>query len=347
MRKPDGQTMFLGSALIGGAALLIYLTFYGQGNGQSRRSGRTSQFTLADIPFDGQSAFSWIERLCELGSRASGSEGMKRQQTLLVEHFRQLGGVVQLQQFVLPHHPISGSPVPMANLIVRWHPDRRERILLCAHYDTRPYPDEDPDPARRKDVFVGANDGASGVAVLAELGKHMPRLDGPIGVDFALFDAEEFVFSSRDRYFLGSEYFARQYISAVDRGFTYRAAVLLDMVGDAQLDLYQERTGLSWRDSRPLIREIWATARRLGVREFVNRPRFGVQDDHVMLHDVGRIPACDIIDFNYGGPARSRRSYWHTTHDTPDKCSALSLAKVGWVVLEWLKSQKPSGAPDG
>ena len=105
---------------------------------------------------------------------------------------------------------------------------------------------------------------------------------------------------------------------------------VFDMVGDAQLQLPQERNGLRWRDTRPLIDEIWATARRLGVREFIARPGYEIRDDHVMLHNLGGIPICDVIDFDYPP--------WHTQGDTPDKCSALSLAKVGWVTREWLKA---------
>jgi len=225
-------------------------------------------------------------------------------------------------------------------LIVQWHPEKKERILLCAHYDTRPYPDRDPNPRRRRGTFIGANDGASGVAVLAELGKHVAGLESRYGIDFALFDGEEFVFQEdRDPYFIGSEYFARQYVGNPP-AYRYRCAVLLDMVGDANLTIRPDRLSLSWPDSRPLVRDIWAVARKLGVTEFKTRPYLTViTDDHLKLHDVGGIPACDIIDFDYTAP-RSRRSYWHTEADTPDKCSADSLGKVGWVVLEWLRQLK-------
>ena len=263
---------------------------------------------------------------------------MRQQQAMLKQYFEQLGGKVELQAFQY-RHPVDGSTVPMANLNVRWHPDRRERILLCAHYDTRPYPDRDPDPSARKGRFIGANDGASGVALLMEMGKHMPAFSSKLGVDFVLFDGEEFVFNEGDRYFLGSEWFARGYASDKQRTYEYRAAVLLDMVGDRYLDLYQERNGLRWRDSRWIVDTIWKKAKVLGVKEFIARPYHQeILDDHIKLHDVGGIPACDIIDFTYRSRDR-RQNYWHTRADTPDKCSALSLAKVGWVVHEWLKDE--------
>jgi glutaminyl-peptide cyclotransferase len=337
MRRPDGQTVFLGSAVAGALAIVAYLVlFHTDGQAGSARVAPKS-LTLRDIPFDGQRAFETLVQLCALGPRPSGSPGMARQQQMLTEHFQSLGGTVIRQQFKA-RHPADGSPVPMANLVVRWHPDRHQRILLCAHYDTRPLPDRDPDPQKRTGgVFVGANDGASGVAVLAEMARHMPRLASRYGVDFALLDGEEFVFDEdRDPYFLGSEHFARQYVAdpSADR---YRWAVLLDMVGDKYLNIPRERYSMSWRDSRPLVLAIWDTAARLGVTEFLDHTRFSpIRDDHLLLHEVGKIPACNIIDFDYGPPG-SWQSYWHTEADTPDKCSALSLAKVGWVVLEWLK----------
>ena len=191
-------------------------------------------------------------------------------------------------------------------------------------------------PRQRRGRFIGANDGASGVAVLAELGRWMPQLQSRLGIDFVLFDGEELVYDDdRDEYFLGSRYFSEQYV-ANPPGHTYRAAILLDMVGDADLQLYQEKYSMRWRDTRPIVVSIWNTAKRLGVSDFIARRRHEIRDDHLMLHGVAKIPACNIIDFDYG-PIGSRRSYWHTTHDTPDKCSAMSLAKVGWVVLEWLK----------
>jgi glutaminyl-peptide cyclotransferase len=289
----------------------------------------------AEQGFDGRRAYQHLLDICEFGRRVSGSQGMERQQAYLIEHFTALGGKVEKQEFPA-RDPLTGRLVPMTNLIVTWRPDARERILLCAHYDTRPYPDNDPDPLRRRGLFLGANDGASGVAVLCEMGRHLPELPTRYGVDFVFFDGEELVYDDRrDPYFLGSEHFAREYASNPPP-HRYRWGVLLDMVGDRSLELYIERNSYSWPDTRPLVESIWGTARRLGVREFIPRQRHWVSDDHVKLHDIAGIPTCDIIDFDYPRPGRP--TYWHTTHDTPDKCSAESLGKVGLVVLEWLKT---------
>lgn len=280
-------------------------------------------------PLDALRAYRYLQQICQLGPRLSGSPAMTRQQELLTEHFKQLGGKVIRQEFEAPD-PLGGPNVPMTNLIVQWHPERKERILLCTHYDTRPLPDRDPNPAnRRPGAFLGANDGGSGVAVMMELAHLMPDLAGPYGVDFVLFDGEELVWvDQRDPYFLGSTWFARQYVGHTPP-YRYRWGVLLDMVGDADLQIYQERQSASWRETRPLVNEIWATAGRLGVEEFVPRTRYLVRDDHLPLRNIAKIPTCDIIDFDY--PA------WHTADDTLRRCSGSSLAKVGWVVYEWLK----------
>ncbi len=333
MRKPKTQTVFLGAVVVAVLAAAAYLGFF-QTNGEAGgRPGSRRPTSLARATFDGRAAYANLKYICEMGRRPSGSEGMARQQEFLVEHFTKLKGHVSMQKFDV-RHPEDGSRVWMSNLIVQWHPERKDRILLCAHYDTRPYPDEDPNPARRRGNFIGANDGASGVALLCELGRSMPGLRGKYGVDFVLFDGEEFVFDKkRDPYFLGSEHFARQYVSTPP-GHRYRYGVLLDMVADRNLNIYMEKNSL--RSARPLVRDIWDTARQLGVQEFIPRARHEVRDDHLALNNIAKIPTCDIIDFDYPRPG-SRQSYWHTEADTPANCSAESLTKVGWVVLEWLK----------
>lgn len=288
-------------------------------------------------PIDGDRAFGMLKAMCDLGPRFSGSVGMQRQQALLTEHFQGLGLSVERQEFSAVH-PLTGKAVKMTNLIVPLHPQFQERILLCAHYDTRPFPDRDPIPGGRRGTFVGANDGASGVAVLAELSRHLGDWNGEFGVDIVLFDGEELVFAERGKYFLGSEHFAQQYVKNPP-SHRYRWGVLLDMVGDAKLGIFQEKNSVAWPDTRGLVQDIWSTAARLGVREFIARPEYEVQDDHFALRNSAGIPTCDIIDFYYPQPPEGR-SYWHTRADTPDKCSPESLAKVGWVLLEWLKQAR-------
>lgn len=328
-----GIRWFYGLLLAGGVLALIGIAALN--NGSLAQRAATSKLTLADIPVDGERAYGYLNEICRIGPRVSGTEGMRRQQDYLKAHFEKLGGSVSFQEFPA-RHPLDGSRVTMANLIVEWHPERKDRILLCAHYDTRPFPDQDPiDP---KGVFVGANDGASGTALLCELAHHMPDLKGKYGVDFVLFDGEELVFDGdRDPYFLGSEHFAREYV-ANPPAHRYRSGVLLDMVGDANLQIFREVNSMRTPQTRQMVNDVWGVARSLGVREFVAKTGYEVRDDHLALNQIAKIPTIDIIDFEY--PTVRGPNYWHTTQDVPANCSPLSLAKVGWVVLEWLKRVK-------
>jgi glutaminyl-peptide cyclotransferase len=297
----------------------------------------TRTFKASDTKFDGERAYGVLKEICAIGPRVSASEGMLKQQAMLKEHFEKLGGKVTMQEFPA-RRPIDGARVQLANMIVEWHPERKERILLCAHYDTRPFPDEEPDPRKRRDPFIGANDGASGAAFLAEMAHHMPQLKSKYGVDFVLFDGEELVYDgARDPYFLGSEYFARQYASNPPE-HRYRAGVLVDMIADKELQIYREVNSMSWPETRPIVLDLWETARQLGIREFIHRNGHEVRDDHLPLRNIGRIPTCDIIDFDY--PRPHGPNYWHTTKDIPENCSADSLTKVGAVVLAWLERVK-------
>jgi len=314
---------------------LVALALINNGTTESWQRPAPGKQKTANIPFGGERAYRYLQEICAIGPRVSGTEGMARQQTFLKTHFEKLGGKVTLQEFPA-RHPQTGNNVRLANLIVQWHPDRKQRVLLCAHYDTRPLPDQDP--VDRRGLFVGANDGASGVALLCEMAHSMADLKTNVGVDFVLFDGEELVFDgNRDPYFLGSEHFAREYV-ANPPGYQYRAGVLLDMVGDAQLQLFREVNSMRTPAQKQIVNEIWGIARDLGVREFLFGQGHEVRDDHLALNEIAKIPTIDIIDFDY--PHARGPSYWHTTQDVPEKCSALSLAKVGWVLKTWLERQK-------
>ena len=261
----------------------------------------------------------------------SGSTGMAKQQKLLAAHFEKFGAKVQYQHFDAPHQ-LTGRPVRMKNMIVSWHPKAKERVMLCCHYDTRPFPDQDPDPRKRRGRFIGANDGASGVALFMELAHYMKELKPTYGVDFVFFDGEEFIFKDKGRgntddYFLGSKYFAKQYKKDPPK-HRYVYGVLVDMVGDRNLQLYMEKNSV--RMAPDLTKSIWAQAAKLKVREFVWEIRHEVQDDHLPLNKIAGIPTCDIIDFDY--------PEWHTTKDIPSRCSGESLVKVGRVLRAWLEN---------
>lgn len=285
----------------------------------------------------GERAFGYLKAICEIGPRISTTPGMQQQQANLQKHFEKLGAKVAFQRFSADH-PLGAGRVNMANLIVRWHPERKKRILFCCHYDTRPFPDSDRVNPRGK--FIGANDGGSGVALLMELGHHVNTLEGDYGVDFICFDGEEFVYERRrDPMFLGSTWFARQY---ADNKFDvrYDFGILVDMVADADLQIYYEGNSLGY--ARRLTRSIWSVAKDMGVKEFVPQKRHQIRDDHLPLNSIARIETCDIIDFDFPNP-QSGNIYWHSQRDSIENCSGASLEKVGRVLLEWLRRLQQSG----
>ena len=282
----------------------------------------------AEVKFDlnARRAFGYLDQVCKLGPRPSASEGMEKQQDLITDHFTKLGAKVATQDFETTH-PKKGTPVRMRNLIVSWHPQAKERVLLCCHYDTRPFPDRDQ--VRPKGRFLGANDGASGVALFMEMGHSLATLRPTFGVDMVFFDGEEFIFQ-RDggKFFLGSEYFARQYRDRPPE-HRYVCGVLVDMIGDKNLTIRQEPLSLKFAPA--LTRSIWKTARTLGIKEFVATPYASeINDDHVPLNEIAKIPTTDLIDFDY--------PHWHTEMDKPSECSGGSLVKVSRVLLTWLQN---------
>ena len=287
-------------------------------------------------PIDGQRAFKYLKQLCEIGPRPAGSPANTKQRQLVSAHFVKMGGKVSEQPFT-GVDPKSGATVNMVNLVGAWHPERPQRVVIGAHYDTRPFPDEERDPAKRKLPFLGANDGASGVALLMEIAHHLSKLPTAWGVDLVIFDGEELVYGTgainqEGEYFLGSKEFARLYAESVDdpRVKTrYRAGMVLDMVGDKNLTIDQEPHSLDFAPG--LVREVWAVAKGLKATAFRGKVGQAVLDDHLPLNNAG-IPTIDIIDFDY--------KHWHTSQDLPENCSAASLEQVGKVVTAWLSQPK-------
>ena len=249
-----------------------------------------------------------LKKVVAIGPRISTTQGMLQQQEMLTEHFQKLGATVQKQTFVALH-PHLRQQVQLANLIVRFHPERKSRILICCHYDTRPFPDQDP--KNPQGVFLGANDGASGVALLSELGKHIPSLDGKFGVDFVFFDGEEFVYvNRRDPMFLGSTHFANAYRQGLVNA-KYSFGILVDMIGDKELEIRYERNSMDYAPR--LTRSIWGVAQRLNIKEFVPKEKHRIRDDHLPLNTIAGIRTCDIIDFELPKPQSQQFLLAHAT----------------------------------
>ncbi len=179
-------------------------------------TGADAKDKIVAAKFDAERSIKYLKQLCDIGPRISASDGMKKQQELIEKHFKEFGATVTRQEFKAKQRSRK-EQTDFVNLIISWHPDKAKRVLLCTHYDTRPIADQEANRANWNKPFVSANDGTSGVAFLMELGHHMKDLKCEYGVDFVLFDGEEYVFETDrlgggDRYFIGSEYFADEYI---------------------------------------------------------------------------------------------------------------------------------------
>jgi hypothetical protein len=280
------------------------------------------------IAFDGQRAMQYLKQICALGPRQSGTDGMKKQQELLKKYFEDHDLKVRFQRFEAKQRQREGT-VAMANLIISWHAERNRRVILCSHYDTRPIADQEPDPHKWTEPFISANDGGSGVAFLMELANHLKELKMEAGIDFVLFDGEEYVFRPEgDKYFFGSEQFAKEYRQK-PKDTKYIAAVLLDMIGGKNAHFPVEQH--SFTQAGALVQDIWSLAIKMHSPVFVNQMGAAVMDDHLALNQAG-IPAVDLIDFEY--------PHWHRLSDIPANCSAASLNEVARVLTAWLGQQK-------
>jgi len=333
-----GATGWRGWTILGtGAVLLIGVGIYLAANHWSNGMQRDqfAQDRGADAPkpapFDAKRSMTYLEDVCKIGPRISGTDGMKKQQDLIQKHFEKLGATVTYQRFKAKQKSVR-EEVEMANMVVSWKPDAEKRVLLCSHYDTRPIADQEPDRRNWGKPFVSANDGGSGVALLMELGRHMKDLKLEVGVDFVFFDGEEYIFvPDEDQYFIGSKHFAAEYKK--QRKVRYQAGVLLDMVGgkNAQFPIEQN----SWNLADWLVKEVYTTAKGLDAKSFRTDAfsKFAVEDDHIPLN-AGGIPTIDVIDFDY--------PHWHKLTDTPENCSGEAMAEVAKVLSVWVQLSKPA-----
>lgn len=284
----------------------------------------------AGLPaFSGQNAYDFVAKQVAFGPRNPNSEGAKKALAFFVEELKKHTANVQMQQFT--HEGYGGEKLNLTNVIASFNPNAGTRILLCAHWDTRPRADHDPDSTQHKKPILGANDAGSGVGVLLELARIMKDVPPTIGVDLVLFDGEDYGDTKIDdvaQYFLGSRYFANHLPPNYKPAF----GILLDLVGDKEAKFARE--GHSQQYAEGVLNLVWQSAADLGLKRFVQEAGNKIQDDHLMLNQVG-IPTIDIIDIALvgGDPFSSRRQYWHTHKDDMSNISAETLGEVGRLLV--------------
>ncbi len=263
-----------------------------------------------DESFSGEASHLWVIKQCDYGYRIPGSQAIRQTGDMIIDELKALGWSTQEQAFTYMETPIRN--------ILAWKGEG-PALLLGAHYDTRPAADQE-DPGV---PVLGANDGASGVAVLLELARVLDIDATEQRVYLAFFDAEDSGRLNGWDWIVGSTYMAAHWGEAGEPPLT--TMVLVDMIGDADQQVYYEQ------NSDPTLREtIWAVAGQLGYGErIIPEPKYAIIDDHIPFVRMG-LPAVDMIDFDY--------PYWHTTQDTPDKVSAESLEAIGRTLEVWLES---------
>ena len=278
--------------------------------------------------FNGDAALRYVQQQLEFGPRIPGTEGHRRMAAWLDSLLRTRADSVVAQRWT--HVTRQGDSLPLVNVIARFNPSATIRILFLAHWDSRPRADGYASTDTLAPV-MGANDGASGVAVLLGIADALKARPAAIGVDLLFVDGEDYGnFTNDIDVLLGSRYYAANPLT----GPKPRFAVLLDMVGDRDLQLPPEV--LSQTAAPEVVDLVWDMAKRMGYGKiFVPRNGPELTDDHVPLQQIG-IHAIDVIDFSYGPDNK----WHHSTEDTLDKVSAASLKVVGDVMMGVIRSTK-------
>ena len=308
-------------------------------DGQTK-GNRSKADTIALSPcprFSADSAMLYIKEQCAFGPRVTGSDAARRCGDYLVERFKAFGAEVEEQTATVTIW--DGTKLPARNIIARINPANPDRILLCAHWDCRPWADNDPNEANHHTPILAANDAASGVAVMLEICRLLQENPVQVGIDMICFDAEDLGtpqwaedrLGSSDTWCLGSRFWAQR---AKADGYKARYGILLDMVGGRGATFSRE--GISRQMAQPIVNLVWQLAGQLGYRQFFPLSDGNyITDDHVNVNEIASVPCIDIIPYYREGPS-SFGPTWHTVKDTPDNIDPNVLEAVGQTLTQLL-----------
>lgn len=280
--------------------------------------------------FDPSLAWAHLGQQLAIGPRISGYKRHDQALTWLIKQLEFRADTVETQNFTGPG--LLGKPVTYENVVARWRPELRDRVLLVTHWDSAPYASRDPDESNRRRPVPGANEGASGTAVLLELAQLLHETAPSVGVDIVFTDAME---RGEGKVGLG----ARQYVQSLPAGSRPRWAVYVDRVGDRDLRIPME--GSSADAAPALVQKVWAVARDAGKDSvFVSQKGAALEGDHRVLAAAG-IPTAAIIDPEYG----RGNELWRTVDDNLDNVSRESLGVVGTVLANLVYREQPAAQP--
>lgn len=302
------------------------------GKGAQSDASATADAAPAMAPkatFDADSALSYVKRQVDFGPRVGNTEAHRKTAQWLENELRRHGAEVTLQKMKLDSW--DGVALDAVNIIGQYNPQASDRLLLLAHWDTRPWADSDPDAANHKTPVDGANDGASGVGVLLEIARQLAAAKTDKGIDILFVDAEDRGnHDDEESWALGAKYFVEH---PFKEGYLPSQAILLDMVGGRGAKFYYE--GFSMQGAPELLAMVWQYAKESGYGDmFIAAPGGAVTDDHVRLLQGG-IPAIDIIEFDPNSP-NGFNSTWHTLQDNISNIDPASLKAVGQTLLNYI-----------
>ena len=266
--------------------------------------------------FDGNKSFSLLKQQVDFGPRIPGSEASIKCAAFMKNELAKYAAKVREVKFLYSY---KNKDIQMRNIMGIINPNSKRTILLCAHWDSRPFADQEVDIDKMSKPIPGANDGASGVAVLLELARVLSAKDPNCSVLIVFFDGEDFG-RIPDEMFLGAKHFAKNIGQYTNKKIDF--GILVDMVGDKNLNIPKEEYSVKYAPD--IVDLVWNTAAKMGYDSYFNKSLgYEISDDHLQLNKEG-IKCIDIIDFDYGP--------WHTLDDTIDKCSPKSLEVVGKVI---------------
>lgn len=289
--------------------------------------------TLAKAPiFSGENAFELVEKQLSFGPRNPNSEGHKKQAEWMVSELKKLADTVYIQKADLK--AFDGTILKSTNIIASFNPDYKKRMFVSAHWDTRPFADQDVE--NENQPILGANDGASGVAVLMEMARLLKENKTTKGIDLIFFDAEDYGQPSisdyppmEDSYCLGSQYWSK---NPHTPNYNAQFGILLDMVGAKNAVFTQE--GYSRQFANNYLQKVWNYANILGYGNFFSKQKTGpITDDHYYVNTIANIPTIDIIQYDKTTATGFGR-YWHTHNDNIDTVDPVTLKAVGQTVTQ-------------
>lgn len=284
--------------------------------------------------FSADSAYTYIKAQVDCGARIPGTEAHYHCAKYITSQLERFGAVVSIQQGQMPDY--EGNLQPIYNITGSYNPSQTNRILLCAHYDTRPWADQEEDYDRRHTPVTGANDGASGAGILLEIARQLAQTDFKKGIDLVFFDAEDMgtpaFYTGQERedtWCLGSQLWARHH--SANNTPNYQYGILLDMVGAPDAVFPKEYYSMQY--ARNYVEKVWRKAQSLGYgKHFAENICYPLTDDHYYLNTLAGIPCIDIIHYDQHSDTGFAH-YWHTTTDDMCNISKATIEAVGTTVL--------------